>query len=230
MKAYQFTALILYPLTVLFLSTTLAGHIPPSYFSNSRNVLNVYFVKLGWLWSTIAFGSLVIFQPLKRLVPSMGRYVCMTLYWIIMTQWLLGPSLVDRMFVATGGSCHYLPNNDENGMSGLNTSPLTAVLQQTTCRSTGGSWHGGHDVSGHCVLLIHASLFLLEESMQQPDKRKKIIAWAFLGLWYWMLAMTSIYFHGYRELLSGAFFGILGWVILYLGLFPNCQPLAPCYN
>ncbi|KAI9490526.1 inositol phospholipid synthesis and fat-storage-inducing TM-domain-containing protein [Zychaea mexicana] len=140
-----------------------------------------------------------------------------------MTQWLLGPSLVDRMFVATGGSCHF------DNMATSSSTPTTAtklVSQQATCRATGGSWHGGHDVSGHCVLLIHASLFLWEEAMRQSDRRKRIFALALLGLWYWMLAMTSVYFHGYRELLSGAFFGVLGWAIVYLGLVPHCRALS----
>ncbi|KAG2217528.1 hypothetical protein INT45_009953 [Circinella minor] len=223
-KPYQWAALLLYPLTVLFLSSTLAGHIPPSYFSNSHNIFNVYFVKLGWLWTTLAFSSLLIFQPTtttttrttnnnNKLLQSLGRYICMTLYWIVMTQWLLGPSFVDRMFVATGGSCHF-----ENTSSPLIAAAINKnmILQQATCRSSGGRWHGGHDVSGHCVLLIHASLFLLEELMhiKQGNKRKQVFIIGLLGLWYWMLAMTSIYFHGYRELLSGTFFGILGWVIL----------------
>ncbi|KAI8142517.1 inositol phospholipid synthesis and fat-storage-inducing TM-domain-containing protein [Fennellomyces sp. T-0311] len=200
LKPYQSFALVLYPLTVLFLSTTLAGRIPPSYFSNSHNPLNVYFVKLGWLWTTLAFGSLVVFQSPKRSAHALVRYIGMTLYWIIMTQWLLGPSFVDRMFILTGGTCNY---DQSEGV----------VLQQATCRAVGGSWQGGHDVSGHCVLLIHASMFLWEELMQ-VDKKKRVMALAINGVWYWMLCMTSIYFHGYRELLSGTFFGIVGWASL----------------
>ncbi|KAI9313028.1 inositol phospholipid synthesis and fat-storage-inducing TM-domain-containing protein [Dichotomocladium elegans] len=191
----------IYPLTVFAFSTLVAGQVPETYFSDSNNALNVYFVKLGWLWTTLAFASMV---PGWR---AWARYTMTTLYWYAMTQWLLGPSFVDRVFIATGGGC----------------SSSDLLTSQSTCRLSGGQWIGGHDVSGHCVLLIHASLFLWEEMRQRrrnnPNYKNSFVM-ALLVLWWWMLDMTSIYFfHGPHELLSGVLFGMLGWALLYLGLY-----------
>ncbi|KAI9248493.1 Fat storage-inducing transmembrane protein [Phascolomyces articulosus] len=147
-----------------------------------------------------------------------------------MTQWLLGPSFIERVFVATGGSCTDLLSTQSEGIN---------VNQYAACKRAGGTWNGGHDVSGHCVLLILSSLFLWEEA----------VAWAFYSIpavqrlrantsnrnawysvltvfgllvfWWWMLVVTSVYFHGHFELLSGCFFGVLGWAIVYIGILPR---------
>ncbi|KAI9306067.1 Fat storage-inducing transmembrane protein [Cunninghamella echinulata] len=152
-----------------------------------------------------------------------------------MTQWLLGPSFIDRIYVATGGGCHpKLINGTLQQQS--NHAILSQTFQQSTCKRLGGQWEGGHDVSGHCVLLIHASLFLWEElswlyysipsftqlKYSHPSAWRSVISvLSLLGLWWWMLVMTSVYFHGHFELLSGTFFGIFGWALLYLGIFPQ---------
>ncbi|ORZ05779.1 Fat storage-inducing transmembrane protein [Absidia repens] len=165
-----------------------------------------------------------------------------------MTQWLLGPSFIDRVYVATGGTCAPLSvdgNGDLTTQQLLQQQQLTLLLSQTfrqsTCRQLGGKWYGGHDVSGHCVMLIHASLFLWEElswlfysiPAAIQLKRSQSSAWcsllvvfSLLVLWWWMLVMTAIYFHGHFELLSGTVFGILGWASLYLGLFPNLPAIG----
>ncbi|CAO3639790.1 unnamed protein product [Mucor hiemalis] len=41
------------------------------------------------------------------------------------------------------------------------------------------------------------------------------------GIWWFMLFMTGVYFHGHFEILSGSIFGILGWATLYVGVFPR---------
>lgn len=220
LQPYQRAAVCFYLLTVLvfFLLSPLAPS--TSYFSNKRNFLNVYFVKLGWFWTTVAFSVHWFFVARRRSQRPLYdwiRYLFMTLYWFVMTQWLLGPSLIDRMFVATGGEC---VSAFENGV----------VLQQATCRKLGGQWTGGHDISGHCFLLIHASLFLWEELWRPAEReevekkeKKDLIPWksppvlivlCLLGVWWWMLAMTAVYFHGHYELVSGCFFGIFGWALL----------------
>ncbi|KAI8093395.1 Fat storage-inducing transmembrane protein [Halteromyces radiatus] len=174
-----------------------------------------------------------------------------------MTQWCFGPSFIDRVYVATGGSCvpisqqsSILSGADNNDGDDLNltiqqqqqhTLLLSQTFRQATCRQLGGQWSGGHDVSGHCVMLIHASLFLWEElswvfysiPAATQLKRSQPTAWrallavlTLLGLWWWMLVMTAIYFHGHYELVSGTFFGVFGWAILYLGLFPKLTTIG----
>lgn len=222
-QQYQLYAACLYPVTVFtayFLGDLFLARSYETYFSNKGNIFNVYFVKLGWLWTT--FLSLVHFILIewqfidrdRRGRRALGRYIVATVYWYIMTQSFLGPSIVDRFFVATGGGCTITA---DNGIS---------ILQQSACRKLGGQWTGGHDISGHCVLLIHASLYLIEETRWYWDikiRQSMVNTWrtnvaigavlSLLFIWWWMVAMTSVYFHGHRELLSGTFFGIFGWAI-----------------
>ncbi|KAI8047846.1 Fat storage-inducing transmembrane protein [Gilbertella persicaria] len=157
-----------------------------------------------------------------------------------MTQWLLGPSFIDRVYVLTGGKCTSLLQNVETDAR------LANVVEQQVCRKLGGQWTGGHDVSGHCVLLIHASLFLWEElswlfynaqpllTMKRRDRLQYaavVAVLALLGLWWVMLMMTGVYFHGHFEIASGTLFGILGWIVLYLTVFPMIPTLhRPMYT
>lgn len=212
---------------VFYLSTVIVSliygatcHPPANYFSNKRNLVNVYFVKLGWLWTTIIylFYLVNVLSRKQSLERGVARYLLMSLYWYLMTQWLLGPSFIDRVFVATGGTCR-----DPSAML------IQDVYQQTMCRRAGGTWSGGHDVSGHCVLLIHSSLFLWEEiswiwysipAVQRLRQQNGTPWLAFkmvcglLALWWWMLVITSVYFHGHYELLTGCIFGVAGWAAL----------------
>ena len=64
----------------------------PSYFAKKSNVFNVYFVKIGWFWTTLAFTLLVFShsslgpalrpQLTKRRLQAMIRYLCITTVWI----------------------------------------------------------------------------------------------------------------------------------------------------
>ncbi|KAI8147617.1 Fat storage-inducing transmembrane protein, partial [Fennellomyces sp. T-0311] len=146
-----------------------------------------------------------------------------------MTQWLLGPSFIERVFVATGGQCR-----DTSSM-------LLNVYQQAACRRAGGTWGGGHDVSGHCVLLMHSSLFLWEEvswafySIPSVQRIREQNGWAWMSVkamfgmllfWWWMLVVTSTYFHGHYELVSGTIFGLLGWAVIYVGILPQLPQIG----
>ncbi|ORX60301.1 hypothetical protein DM01DRAFT_320633 [Hesseltinella vesiculosa] len=155
-----------------------------------------------------------------------------------MTQWFLGPSLIDRIYVLSGGGCHPragVVSTMEQVQS------LSVARTQSYCRGLGGQWSGGHDVSGHCVMLIHASLFFWEElswlfyttPVYYQLKSTAVNAWrsvnailAVLVLSWWMMVMTAVYFHGHNELLTGSIFGVLGWAILYLGLFPRVPQIG----
>lgn len=107
----------------------------PSYFAQKRNVFNVYFVKFGWFWCSLALLLFTILssrgrparprkQPgqtveekdkttlreesdarLRRRWQTFLRYSICTLFWTFVTQWFFGPPLIDRGFTATGGSC-----------------------------------------------------------------------------------------------------------------------------
>jgi hypothetical protein len=196
-----------------------------TFWSKKSNFVNQYFVKIGWFWTSVCFFTYAILYA-KFAIFRFKRWALATLYWFITTQWFFGPSIMDRIFVMTGGGCS--GTQDE-------------VYEAYVCKSRGGLWKGGHDLSGHCFLLIHASLFLLEEfiyyvEIAREKRENKILSkneflWEFLRknkmvglllfLWWWMLFMTAVYFHSFQEKFTGTMFGILYWAIMYIFAFPK---------
>ncbi|KAI9851319.1 MAG: hypothetical protein M1824_002725 [Vezdaea acicularis] len=132
---------LLPPPILLFISSLASP--PPSYFSSKNNVFNLFFVKILWAWTTVAF---FLLRPTRN---ALARYLAFTAYWIVWTQWFFGPPIIDRGFTVTGGKC-------EGEVSGDHFTSLA-------CRASGGKWVGGHDISGHVFLLSITSVFLWME-------------------------------------------------------------------
>lgn len=149
---------------------------PVNYFARKGNVFNVYFVKIGWLWTSLAFLSLLLTQEaftskrisancqLRRVGQALLRYLLVTFSWILTTQWCFGAPIIDRGFLATGGRCELIQQQmfDDPSQSDL---PPAVVLTSVLCKASGGTWKGGHDVSGHAFMLVLASAFLIFEMM-----------------------------------------------------------------
>ncbi|KAM5429305.1 putative ATP adenylyltransferase [Microsporum canis] len=148
---------------------------PVNYFARKGNVFNVYFVKIGWLWMSLAFLSLLLTQQafiskrisadcrLRRVGQALFRYSIVTFSWILTTQWCFGPPIIDRGFLATGGRCELIQQKgllEDPSRPGLNPA---LVLSSVSCKASGGTWEGGHDVSGHAFMLVLASAFLIFE-------------------------------------------------------------------
>lgn len=143
---------------------------PVNYFARKHNLLNIYFVKIGWLWTTLAFALLAYTthsaqqkgkasSSARSRLQAALRYLIVTATWVGTTQWLVGPPLIDRSFTLTGGRCEALPAKiDDSGRH-----DISAVATQITCKALGGSWKGGHDISGHVFMLVLSSAFLLLE-------------------------------------------------------------------
>lgn len=143
---------------------------PVNYFARKQNLLNVYFVKIGWFWTTVAFALLAYTTypvqhkdhssaSTRRWLQAILRYGVVTATWVATTQWLLGPPLIDRSFTLTGGRCEALPAKvDDQGRP-----DDSAIATQIACKAIGGSWKGGHDISGHVFLLVLSSAFLILE-------------------------------------------------------------------
>ncbi|KAF2091529.1 hypothetical protein K490DRAFT_52731 [Saccharata proteae CBS 121410] len=138
----------------------------PSYFAQKKNIFNVYFVKKGWLWTTLAFFLFIFTHPslgpplrpvvTPRRLRASARWACVTLWWVVVTQWFFGPPLIDTLFRFTGGQCEML--RDEAARDGI--SDARVYVTAATCKLAGGSWKGGHDISGHVFLLILGSMLL----------------------------------------------------------------------
>lgn len=140
----------------------------PNYFANSRNFLNLYFVKAGWGWTTLAFALLqATTRPpsstlLRHYTQSLRRYSLVTLSWYLVTQWFFGPALIDRSFTITGGHCE-APAPNEPGFDITSSITYPTISKSYVCKMSGGRWRGGHDISGHVFMLVLSSAFLLYE-------------------------------------------------------------------
>ncbi|KAI0542203.1 inositol phospholipid synthesis and fat-storage-inducing TM-domain-containing protein [Xylaria digitata] len=134
----------------------------PSYFARKDNLFNVLFVKRGWLWITVAFLAFVATHPTFRrgrmAVRAGIRWALVTGWWILVTQWCFGPPLIDRGFRFTGGRCEVARDAVSAG-----TADQKELFTAAACRTAGGNWSGGHDISGHVFLLVLGSCFLIQE-------------------------------------------------------------------
>ncbi|KAJ3054812.1 fat storage-inducing transmembrane protein 2 [Rhizophlyctis rosea] len=241
---YQRALAIVYAGTVILGTAVqeLFAELPVSVFNNKRNPLNIYFVKLGWAWTAL---PLLILMPMAAWHASAGksepirkkavthavlRFLGATLYWIFLAQWFFGDAILERIYINTG-SCslgveHALPR---------------------LCKKNGGNWLG-FDISGHCFLLIHASLFIFEElrvisqkrsttsraaQSQAPSEAYQVteavlssLLVALLLLWWVMLIATSLYFHSWREKIVGTVVGMSYWAAVYVVGLPLLAPQA----
>jgi len=160
----------------------------PSYFALKRNIFNLFFVKVGWFWITIAYLAFWLlhrsmgptgrnFSLTPRRVKGLVRWTLVTMWWVFMTQWFVGAGIIDRVFGATGGKCVRKINEaDREGMDAT----LSTLATAAACRLAGGTWFGGHDISGHVFLLVLGSAFLGFEMFPmmlkwQGIKEKRII-------------------------------------------------------
>ncbi|KAL8291932.1 hypothetical protein RQP46_002190 [Phenoliferia psychrophenolica] len=226
---------------------------PLPYFADKRNVLNQWFVKYGWGWTTAAIAlylvatlatpspSIPSSQTTTRAIRIVRRYTIATACWYVLTQgtWFLGygpaPALAHHILMYTGAHC--VPASLDSGSllgqtdSGMGESPAAAIRVPGACNPKNGEfWKGGHDVSGHTFMMVHAILLLVEvvgpslaaslpkplrtESSREttaPVRWATRAAMALVGLWWWMLLMTSLYFHTPAEKASGFAFAVGAW-------------------
>ncbi|KAF2502742.1 hypothetical protein BU16DRAFT_449764 [Lophium mytilinum] len=147
-------------------SSTSQSHPPefaPSYFAKKKNIFNVYFVKVGWFWTTLAFVAFVLTNPglgvplrpyvTRRRITASLRYLAVTAWWTVITQWFFGAPLIDRGFRFTGGQCEMLRDAEARE----EMSDAREYFTAAACKAVGGQWKGGHDISGHVFLLIMGS-------------------------------------------------------------------------
>ncbi|KAI7483365.1 hypothetical protein KC351_g5221 [Hortaea werneckii] len=161
----------------------------PSYFAKKGNVFNVYFVKIGWFWISLAWAGFVFTHRglsrrsgrqeggggsgdgdqgfwTRRRLQALARYTVVTSVWILVTQWCFGPALIDRGFRWTGGKCLALSSSasslppPEAAAQVEAMSDVERALSHAACKAVGGRWAGGHDISGHVFLLILGSAML----------------------------------------------------------------------
>ncbi|KAK4201939.1 FIT family protein scs3 [Triangularia verruculosa] len=141
------------------------GSLAPSYFARKNNLFNVLFVKRGWGWITFSFFLFVFTHPALRTTAQKSRatvrWAVVTAWWVFVTQWFFGPAIIDRGFRFTGGKCQV--KMAEIAEADVEDIGVKEVFTAAACKSAGGRWSGGHDISGHVFLLVLGSCFLLQE-------------------------------------------------------------------
>ncbi|KAJ5122113.1 Fat storage-inducing transmembrane protein [Penicillium atrosanguineum] len=153
---------------------------PVNYFARKSNIFNLYFVKVGWIWLTVAFASLVLFQPaynlssashaqqeirFRRSIQAFLRWCLATIVWYLTTQWFFGPAIIDRSFMITGGKCGQALDLVAKANSESSSVQLETVFTAAACKAAGGAWKGGHDISGHVFMLVLVTALLVFEAV-----------------------------------------------------------------
>ncbi|CAH7667208.1 inositol phospholipid synthesis and fat-storage-inducing TM-domain-containing protein [Phakopsora pachyrhizi] len=176
----------------------------------------------------------------KTISRVFKSYVVGTLIWIALTQWFFGSCLIERLLVLTGARC--VPSNLPSGEASSSSEPIHldhSFCQRTWGKAKEGldpftilthkpHWSGGVDISGHAFLLTF-SILLITSSTLAPSfevlnmnrigslsRLYQLSIYFNLGLisfWWWMLLMTSLYFHGPAEKIIGAIVGVMSWVL-----------------
>ncbi|KAF9518116.1 hypothetical protein BS47DRAFT_1325700 [Hydnum rufescens UP504] len=184
--------------TALNTSDVLLAQIPRHpYFAQKTNIFNVVFVKNAWGWTSVAFFALYLTSPPENAkIKRLGRWAASTFVWATFTLWFFGPSLFDRILVASGGEClahvpdtyvspgkpNYISIPDEFCRQRTSISPSTHpalfadpnlvlnTLSSTPTRdlSLRPRLYHGHDVSGHLFLLTLSILFLVDQLASSP--------------------------------------------------------------
>ncbi|KAF2149933.1 hypothetical protein K461DRAFT_281167 [Myriangium duriaei CBS 260.36] len=205
----------------------------PSYFARKDNLINIYFVKRGWFWFTLALFVFQYYQhyvhtpSTRRLAQAATRYAVATAVWILITQWAFGPAIVDRTFAASGGLCDLSARAAVEEARTDNAAvaagkKVEGIVTGAGCRAAGGAWRGGHDISGHVFLLILGSGMLVLETVPFVQRRwnnMHIGTKAALGtaaLSWWMLLMTATYFHTWFEKLTGLVVAFTTLGVMYI--------------
>lgn len=205
--------------------------LPRSYLSYTKNVFNVYFVKLGWGWTWTLLSVLVL---MSSAILTSGNVILIIRHYIRLIvatiAWFLWVNFFERI-EHLSGSC--------KGETRHGT--------KYTCHKHGYFWDG-FDISGHTFLLIHCCLTISEEikvvklmedleregdSHESPSgpmsfKSKywykllsPFINTTFLFtallmvLWEAMLVSTCVYFHTIYQKTLGALAAFVTWILTY---------------
>lgn len=129
---------------------------PKTYFARSDNVLNVYFVKMGWAWTlavSVPFALLtsriLCCGNTERLLKHhLLRIAIATAFWFVWTK-------LFNIIESTYGRCN-----------------VRSFDSKSACLKAGHFWNG-FDISGHAFILIYSSLVLIEEA-------RPIIGWEYI--------------------------------------------------
>ncbi|XP_035501929.2 acyl-coenzyme A diphosphatase FITM2 isoform X2 [Scophthalmus maximus] len=202
--------------------------VPPTYFSSSRNVLNMYFVKVSWGWTLLLLTPFLLLSnsSFSRSASFLGRRLLSlavaTAVWYVCTETFF---YIEDLT----GSCF------ETGTVDVLREQFTS---KSACRHAGLRWQG-YDISGHSFILSYSALFIVEETAPMSSMKtaglsalpRTVLNLLYVALnlivilWVWMFACTSVYFHDLVQKWLGTTCGLLGWYLTYRVWY--LMPLSP---
>nr|XP_020443380.1 fat storage-inducing transmembrane protein 2 [Monopterus albus] len=202
--------------------------VPQTYFSSSRNFLNVYFVKVSWGWTLLLLTPFLLLSnaSFSRSVSFLSQrllsLVVATAIWYVCTETFVYIEDVT-------GSCY-----ETRTMEVINKE----FTSKASCRHAGFHWQG-YDISGHSFILAYSALFIMEETAPMVSLKtaslsalpRMVLSLLYVALnfimviWVWMFACTSVYFHDPIHKLLGTICGLLGWYLTYRVWY--LKPLSP---
>lgn len=179
----------------LFLAQSVQISIPGSYFSDKGNILNQYFIKLGWFW-TIA--CLIFYPTHSPKFHRLQRLLVATTFWFFLTKSF-------ELLHYVSGSCSAIE------------------IDNPRACSKGGHLWSGTDISGHCFLLILSYLMIWTEThpnlKEEPNGNLELfitrLTILIQILWLFGLLSTFLYFHTWADKVAGCFFGASVWYLIY---------------
>ncbi|KAM4571398.1 acyl-coenzyme A diphosphatase FITM2-like [Fundulus diaphanus] len=209
---------------LLFLLISIVGSIlgylelvPQTYFSSSKNFVNVYFVKLSWGWTLLLLTPFLLISSYfsssaSYLIRCLLSLVVATFIWYVCTKAFL---FIEDLT----GTCL------ESRTSLVATKGFTS---KATCRQAGFHWQS-LDISGHSFILTYSSLLIMEETSPMaflrtaglPALYRTALNLLYVALnlivmtWVWMFFCTSVYFHDPIDKILGTMCGLLGWHLTY---------------
>ncbi|XP_026101334.1 fat storage-inducing transmembrane protein 2-like [Carassius auratus] len=201
------------------------GLVPESYFSNSRNILNLYFVKVSWAW-TIAL--LLPFIRYSNIYNRTHTFVLRRLTSLLVATFIWYTCTETFSYIEDiTGSCY-----ESDTMQVIHSD---IIATKAACKEAGFIWDG-FDISGHSFILAYSSLVIVEEmvpmlNIPQSDRNIPldclyIALNAIVAIWIWMFGCTSVYFHDIIDKTIGTLCGILGWYVTYGVWYP--MSFSPC--
>ncbi|KAG1809422.1 uncharacterized protein BJ212DRAFT_1484540 [Suillus subaureus] len=197
------------------------------YFANKSNILNLYFIKRAWGWTSAAFLTLWLTSPPhKRTVHRVVKWGVETAAHSSFGGRVHGHPPVGTVFTVPYEYCF----------------TRTAISRETHPSLFVGSFaesslwvpddrlpvlprlRKGHDVSGHVFLLTMSVLFLVDQIRVSLRARTWSLAHAcavafnivLVAIWLFAISTTSVYFHSPFEKFTGYLLGVAGYIVTLL--------------
>ena len=207
--------------------------------TQKKNLLNVFFVKMGWFWTTVLLTPFVVLAG--RVIENrsswvswsdLNRVLVATFFWFISTN------IFWRIEIQSG-SCS-----------------SKAIQSRLLCVRSGHQWHY-FDISGHTFILLYSILVIIEETKSMvnfenfgylldsraqfrrkvqnksdnhnelytrflvPTRVFFVLLTLLTLLWDFMLIQTVFFYHSTLQKILAAIWAVFVWFLTYKLAYPS---------